>query len=127
MLAPCSACSHENRPGAFFCSQCGTKLHFVAASEGRLVRMNGSQLDRRIDLPSPVCVLGRAPTTSVRLEDESVSKEHARLTYAEGRFLIEDLGSSNGTFVNGRRVLGRAEIRPGDLIRLGAVILKLEA
>lgn len=127
MLALCPACTHENRPGAFFCAQCGSKLHFAATSEGRLVRMNGPQLDRKIELPSPVCVLGRAPTASVRLDDESVSKEHARLSHTDNRFLIEDLGSSNGTFVNGRRVHGRAEIRPGDLIRLGAVILKLEA
>ncbi len=126
MISPCSACSHDNRPGAFFCSQCGTKLHFTAASEGRLVRMNGPQQDRKIELPSPVCVLGRAPTASVRLEDESVSKEHARLSRDGDRVVIEDLGSSNGTFVNGRRVHDKAEIRPGDLIRLGSVILKLE-
>lgn len=126
MLAVCSACTHENRPGAFFCAQCGTKLHFAAAAYGHLVRMNGNQTDRRLELPSPVCVIGRDPTSSVRLEEDSVSKQHARLARVGDRFEIEDLDSSNGTFVNGRRIHGRAEVKPGDLLRLGAVILKLE-
>jgi pSer/pThr/pTyr-binding forkhead associated (FHA) protein len=126
MLAHCSACTHENRPGAFFCSQCGTKLHFATPLQGRLLRMNGPLQARVIELPSPVCVLGRDPNSSVHLEEESVSKQHARLTSENGRFAIEDLGSSNGTFVNGRRIHTVTEIRPGDLIRLGAVILKLE-
>jgi pSer/pThr/pTyr-binding forkhead associated (FHA) protein len=123
----CTACTHENRPSSFFCSQCGTKLHFAVASPGRLVRMNGPQQDRRIDLPGTVCSLGRDPTADIRLEEESVSKQHARLTFEADTFHIEDLESSNGTYVNGRRVHGRTELRPGDLVRLGAVILKLEA
>ena len=122
----CTACTHENRPGSFFCSQCGSKLHFAAASPGRLVRMNGPHQDRRLELPGPICILGRDPSASVRLEEESVSKQHARLTFTDGTFSIEDLESSNGTFVNGRRVHQRSDLRPGDLIRLGAVILKLE-
>jgi pSer/pThr/pTyr-binding forkhead associated (FHA) protein len=123
----CAACTHENRPGAFFCAQCGGKLHFASPTRARLVRMNGAFQDRRIELPSSVCVLGRDPTATVRLEEESVSKQHARLTLEDGRFTLEDLDSSNGTFVNGRRIHARVELRPGDLLRLGAVILKLEA
>jgi len=126
MHAMCSACTHENRPASFFCSQCGTKLHFAPAASGRLQRMNGPLQDRRLELPSPVSVIGRDPTASVRLEEESVSKQHARITQEDGRFVIQDLGSSNGTFINGRRIHEPTELRPGDLIRLGAVILKLE-
>ena len=126
MLALCSACTHENRPAAFFCAQCGTKLHFAAETCGRLVRMNGPQQNRKIDIPGPVCVVGRDPSATLRLEEDSVSKQHARLTRTADRFELEDLESSNGTFVNGRRLHGRVEIKPGDLLRLGAVILKLE-
>jgi len=126
MLAMCSACTHENRPGSFFCSQCGTKLHFAAAACGVLQRMNGPLQDRRIEIPSPVCVIGRDPTASVRFEEESVSKQHVRLAHEDGRYIITDLDSSNGTFVNGRRIHEPTELRAGDLIRLGAVILKLE-
>jgi pSer/pThr/pTyr-binding forkhead associated (FHA) protein len=123
----CTACTHENRPGSFFCSQCGTKLHFGTAGVGRLVRMNGVLQDRRLELTGPCCILGRDPSASIRLEEDSVSKQHARLSHENGVFHIEDLESSNGTFVNGRRVYRRTELRPGDLIRLGAVILKLES
>lgn len=126
MLAVCSACAHENRPGAFFCAQCGTKVHFAAPMSGRFVRMNGTQQNRRIDIPGPVCVLGRDPSATIRFEEESVSKQHARLTCDGDRFEIEDLESSNGTFLNGRRVRGKGEIKTGDLLRLGAVILKFE-
>lgn len=126
MLALCPACTHENRPGAFFCAQCGSKLHFAAPARGRLLRMNGPLQSRSVELPSPVCILGRDPDCSVHLAEESVSKQHARLTCEAGQFSIDDLGSSNGTFVNGRRIHAPAELRPGDLIRLGAVILKLE-
>jgi pSer/pThr/pTyr-binding forkhead associated (FHA) protein len=127
MNAICPACTHENRPHAFFCAQCGTKVHFDHDSVGKLVRMNGPQQDRRLDIPGTVCVIGRDPSATLHLEEESVSKQHARLNRSEDGYEIEDLDSSNGTFVNGRRVHGRAAIRPGDLIRLGAVILKLEA
>lgn len=127
MLSTCSACTHENRLGAFFCSQCGTKLHFDTPSPGKLLRMNGSQSERTLALPESNSVLGRGPNVHVHLDEESVSKQHACITYAAGVFQIEDLGSSNGTFVNGKRVHGRIEIRPGDLLRLGAVILKLES
>ncbi len=127
MLAVCNACTHENRPASFFCSQCGTKLHFeVAPASGRLVRMNGPQQERGVELPGPVCVLGRGTGAAIRLEDESVSKRHACLTFDAGSYHLEDLDSSNGTFVNGKRIRERTELRPGDLLRLGAVILKLE-
>jgi pSer/pThr/pTyr-binding forkhead associated (FHA) protein len=127
MLTVCSACTHENRPASFFCSQCGTKLHFAAApTSGRLVRMNGPQQERAIELVDPIAILGRGPTASIRLEDESVSKHHARLSVEQGVYHLEDLESSNGTFLNGKRVRERTELRPGDLVRLGAVILKLE-
>jgi pSer/pThr/pTyr-binding forkhead associated (FHA) protein len=88
--------------------------------------MNGPQQSRQVELPSSVCILGRDPNSTVHLEEESVSKQHARLSRETGRFVIEDLDSSNGTFVNGRRIHGSTELRAGDLIRLGAVILKLE-
>jgi pSer/pThr/pTyr-binding forkhead associated (FHA) protein len=127
MNALCPACTHENRPSAFFCAQCGTKVHFDSESSSRFVRMNGPQQDRRLDVPGPVCVIGRDPSATLCLEEDSVSKQHARLTRSDDGWEIEDLGSSNGTFVNGRRLYAPETVRPGDLIRLGTVILKFEA
>src|SRR5438876_2200521 len=99
MLAICPACAHENRSGSFFCAQCGTKLHFVTTALGRLVRMNGPCQDRRIEVTASSCVLGRSPTANLHLDEESVSKQHARLVHDGESFRIEDLESSNGTFV----------------------------
>ncbi len=127
MTTACRACTHENRPGSFFCAQCGTKLHFGPESWGVLVRMNGTQQDRRHEIPGNESVIGRAADADIIVEGDSVSKRHARLRCHDGAYEIEDLGSSNGTFVNGRRIRTPTGVRAGDLLRLGSVILKLEA
>ncbi len=63
--------------------------------------------------------LGRSSDCTVTIDDTTVSKHHARLTLENGAWL-EDLGSTNGTYVNGRRVEGSTVLRPGDRIALGA-------
>jgi adenylate cyclase len=62
--------------------------------------------------------LGRHPNNSLRLMDREVSKEHATIERVAGGYLLRDLGSSNGTFVNGRRVR-ELKLREGDEISLG--------
>lgn len=62
---------------------------------------------------------GRAPDADVRLVDATVSSNHARITLSPGGWAIDDLGSTNGTTVNGVRVYGRATISPGDEVALG--------
>ena len=58
------------------------------------------------------------------LGDDTVSRRHAELRAEDGRWLLRDLGSSNGTWVNGRRVI-EAEVRPGDLVQLGGAEIRL--
>ncbi len=58
------------------------------------------------------------------LADDTVSRRHAELRVEDGRWLLRDLGSSNGTWVNGRRVI-EAEVRPGDLLHLGGAEVRL--
>jgi pSer/pThr/pTyr-binding forkhead associated (FHA) protein len=53
-----------------------------------------------------------------------VSRRHAELRAEDGRWIVRDLGSSNGTWVNGRRVM-EAEVRPGDVLHLGGCRLRL--
>ena len=59
------------------------------------------------------------------LEDPAVSRRHARLSFRDGRWILQDLGSRNGTRVNGVRV-GRCEVRPGDLVELGNTHLTVD-
>lgn len=65
--------------------------------------------------------LGRALECEVVITSKSVSREHARMSLEGRRWLVEDLGSTNGTFLNGERVLGRRELRDGDSLKVGEV------
>ncbi|HEX2233462.1 MAG TPA: MMPL family transporter [Thermoleophilaceae bacterium] len=74
-----------------------------------------------ISVGSEPLVIGRRADGEGRLGDDSeLSREHARLTESGGRLLIEDLGSRNGTFVNGRQISQPTELSDGDTVSLGA-------
>ncbi|MFL5895934.1 MAG: FHA domain-containing protein [Thermoleophilaceae bacterium] len=72
-------------------------------------------------------VLGRDPTATVHLLDAEVSRRHAILTAEEGRLRVEDLGSSNGTFVDEQQITGEAEVQAGQRIRVGQTIIEVRA
>jgi pSer/pThr/pTyr-binding forkhead associated (FHA) protein len=72
-----------------------------------------------------VATLGRAESARIVLDDTSVSAHHAMLRPIEGGWAIEDLGSRNGTLVNGRPVTSQLPIACGDAIQLGRVRLRL--
>ncbi len=72
-----------------------------------------------IPLTSPTTVLGRGGDVDIRLEDPGVSRRHAQITTADGRSTITDLGSTNGTLVDGQKV-SSAALDDGAVIRLGS-------
>jgi hypothetical protein len=74
-----------------------------------------------IALPAAVMTIGRASDCDCVIAEPSVSRRHASLRRAGDRWLLRDLGSSNGTRVNGIRVTDEVEIRPGDQLNLGGV------
>jgi len=83
--------------------------------------------DRTFDLTQPQVTLGRALDNDVILEDRQVSRYHALLRRRYGRYILEDLGSTGGTTVNGFRVQ-EIVLRPGDLISFSGVdIIYVEA
>jgi hypothetical protein len=69
--------------------------------------------------------VGRAPACEIRLDDTYVSSFHARLYSRDGAWYVEDLGSTNGTWVNHRRITGPARLRPGDRVQVGRTTLEL--
>src|ERR1051325_11142464 len=70
-------------------------------------------------------LVGRAPTCDVPVFDPTISRRHAELSLVPGGVEIVDLGSSNGTFVNGDRVT-KATARGGDVVTFGKVVFKLQ-
>jgi hypothetical protein len=69
--------------------------------------------------------VGRAPECEIRLDDTYVSQQHARIFGKGDRWYVEDLGSTNGTFVNDQRLAAPAQVEPGDRIRVGTTVLEL--
>jgi hypothetical protein len=69
--------------------------------------------------------IGRDPANGLRLTHETVSRVHAELRLQGGLWVLRDLGSTNGTTVNGRRVLGAAVVREGDQVGFGRMLFRL--
>jgi pSer/pThr/pTyr-binding forkhead associated (FHA) protein len=64
-------------------------------------------------------MLGRSPSADLRIDDPFASASHARI-FPRGQFMyIEDMGSTNGTFLNGRQLQGTQQLSPADSIRIG--------
>lgn len=72
-----------------------------------------------------ISTLGREENNDIVLNDNFVSGEHARLLWNGRGWVLQDLGSTNGTLVNGKRVKRSTAVRPGDILQVGGVRLKL--
>lgn len=96
-------------------------------ADGWLVaeRGGGLERDRRFDLIGGLSI-GRSKEADVRIEDRYASGIHARVFSREGRFYVEDMGSTNGTLLNGATLHGEAELIDGDTIQIGDTTFRLE-
>ena len=70
-------------------------------------------------------VVGRGPECELKIDDTYASTQHARLFGKNGAWYVEDLGSTNGTFVNEQKLAAPAMVQPGDKIRVGTTVLEL--
>jgi pSer/pThr/pTyr-binding forkhead associated (FHA) protein len=82
-------------------------------SEGGEARLDGRAL----------VVVGRSPSSDLQLRDRAVSRRHCEIAPEAGEYVLRDLGSNNGTFLNGRPVRS-ASLRDGDVIRVGLTELE---
>jgi pSer/pThr/pTyr-binding forkhead associated (FHA) protein len=74
---------------------------------------------------SGVLQIGRDPSCEIRLSDNYISQVHAKISNRNGSWFVEDMGSTNGTYLNQRKVTAPTEIGPGDRIRVGKTVLEV--
>jgi predicted component of type VI protein secretion system len=86
--------------------------------------VEGDEAGRQVAVTGPI-EIGRDASADVSLGDEQASRRHARVSGQGDGALVEDLGSTNGTYVNGQPIEGPRAVRPGDQIRVGLTVLEL--
>ncbi len=144
----CNRCGHRNPPSSGFCSACGSVLDLVSdrtitlakvdplldapgieddvivnldaitPGEGILVVRSGERIGEQFVLRESLTSLGRHPDSDIILDDITVSRRHVEIEHVDGRYLIRDAGSLNGTYLNQERV-DTAELHQGDELQVG--------
>lgn len=144
----CNQCGHRNPPDSAFCSACGAALepldeHTISLarvdplqdaigdddnptvslgeipeSTAVLIVRSGSQAGQRFLLKNEVTRLGRHPDSEISLDDITVSRRHAEIVRVGDRYVVHDVGSLNGTYVNQQRV-DEAPLHHGDELQVG--------
>jgi hypothetical protein len=99
----------------------------AAPPMAHLVRLGAGPESGATFALAEVNLLGRAGDNTVPIDDPTVSSHHARLTFRSGQWILEDLGSRNGTRVNGMDLEGVLVVTHGDDLQVGEVVLGLRA
>jgi hypothetical protein len=141
----CPECGFQNPEAANYCAKCGALLHDRESETGEqtqsftaeehdevlerlgdigikgpalVVRSGGGRVGETFFPQGDLTTIGRSPDCGIFLDDVTVSRKHASLVQRDGRWLIEDAGSLNGTFVNRKRVESAA-LDDGDELQIG--------
>jgi hypothetical protein len=90
---------------------------------GSLVLPSG----QRVDLGSATVTVGRLPECTISINDSNISRNHAEVKAGPTAYVVTDLGSTNGTMVNGVKIAGEQRLRDGDIISFGSTHVRFEA
>lgn len=93
------------------------------ATTFKIVVKSGEEIEKIYLLDKPVNTIGRDPNNEIVIDDIEISRNHLKINVNENLLLIEDLNSTNGTFLNGKRIQKVKEVTDGDLISLGKNIV----
>lgn len=93
------------------------------ASQFQLIMRSGPTPGAAFTLEGDQLTVGRDSTNEIVINDAEISRRHARLTFQGGKYVIEDLGSTNGTFVNGQRLAGPRVLKAGEVVSFGEQIV----
>lgn len=90
----------------------------------QLVMRKGPKPGEIFSLTTPTAILGRDPLCEITINDAEVSRNHAKLIHSEAGYLVQDMGSTNGTFIDGKRLRGEPVLlTPGQTIIIGTNVL----
>ncbi len=95
--------------------------------DAALVVIYGLDLGRKYDLTKDGMVVGRSSKADIQVDQESISRNHAKLVTMKDHVVIRDLGSTNGTYVNDEQITDDYQLRNGDLVKIGRTIFKFIA
>ncbi len=124
-MITCIHCGRQNKDGSLFCASCGCGLVEEGRPAVRLVWQDETTGEEKAYLLSDVeRYVGRDAANDIVVDDEQVSSRHMKIVYEEEGFWVEELGSKNGTFVNGERVVGTRKLEDEDLVKVGQTIFK---
>ncbi|HYP43603.1 MAG TPA: FHA domain-containing protein [Propionibacteriaceae bacterium] len=86
----------------------------------------GAQAGTTAELAGGTVLIGRSADCQLILDDDYVSTRHARIVSGAGGIYIEDLGSTNGSYVNGQRITAPTTLSMADTVRIGKIVMRLE-
>ena len=143
----CNQCGHRNPGNSNFCSSCGAPLDVrgeehtitllpaedvadpsgdvaidvdeIPAGSGVLLVKRGPGAGSRFVLDEMVVSAGRHPESDIFLDDVTVSRRHAEIVRQNDRYIVRDVGSLNGTYVNRERIETEAPLNNGDELQIG--------
>jgi predicted component of type VI protein secretion system len=92
------------------------------AAQYQLVMHSGPTPGKIFPLEGDVITIGREAGNGIVINDAEVSRKHTQFVFQGGKYIVTDLGSTNGTFVNGQRLTGQHILQPGEVISLGEQI-----
>ena len=93
----------------------------------RLVLLSEGLTGRSYELKVEKTTVGRVSDNAFEIPEASVSSHHAEILLRGSEVIVRDLDSTNGTFINGQQVTGEAPLKPGQILRLGTIEMRLES
>ncbi len=93
------------------------------AAQFQFVMRSGPTPGATFALEGDQLTIGRDSSSGVAINDAEISRKHAKLNFQGGKYVIEDLGSTNGTFVNGQRLVSAVVLKSGDVVSFGEQIV----